>query len=1003
MSKTKMVSNEIKPITYININMEANTLLESYKNKQIDTYDFSKFKNINLDVYASFLELISTKIYNSQGHQESDKNFKLSYFSQLVTLLMNTITTYVHRKNLFHQNMNTFLYVLTMIEHGQKFLKQIKDILIVKDENFKKEILSLSSSKGGFPAFLFWMDFFKIDILKDDHNYIVINSIKNSDDRLYKWTLEKIKENKSMLLHKKTVVQHMLANLLSSIIPIKHKLKKLRILSENCNLNPYFNDMLGYINDSTFSLVKELFKHYYHKSITIDELSLIHSNYLDIVTHEEYKSIYNKLLTDQEKFYFQLIMMLRNIGDLGPENDINKLSVDPKNILENSTSIFKMIYETINHSYYDEFNVINSLEKLFNYEFDGKKPFGTAIKTLCKYDFFKYCFHQFYYENGSTPYFGDHLIFMITLGRFVPINNPKGIKINRVLHFLRLIAKKKTKSKMIGYQLKFFPVMEELKNFKPSTKPILSKGSHNWQIGKQRFTNIPPRHLLPQEFAIYNNFLIREKADGILINNLSTNIYPVCNDLIHNHVKAEFIEELDLYFVFDVDKPNTTIIERYNDIRSIHPYTNKTSLETIKTVDELIKSIEKERVIFNKFLDETKNHQIRWYPKVAFLVNNSSNEFKTQLIQDMIVNSDTRLSKFINEEANYKCDGLIISPINGYAMRDIKIKPKNMMTIDLLYDGTNWLDKEKNKYSSLLTSASKPKQGKIYRCYPTDDGKYQAREIRFDKKYPNSSDIINIIQTTYKYDWSKSDDITSPYYQVTNVKLDSEYIRELEKQTGILSEQIDKLSPELNKTWLDLGCGKSKLTNLIKKYSPKKYVGLDIDSNTLLRCINQIDEYDWIKLSQCDLRENWFENSKWYNIKNMKFDYIVLNFSIMHLCDSNQFWKCLKEVIKSDTKILFNVVSDKIKTQEFKLKDAYMRYHEGNIHYCFPWSQKTEIIERFIERKEIEERVRNNGLLIDVITNPPDISPMSETDTSSKSYSKCLSSYYDWFKLVVSS
>ena len=36
---------------------------------------------------------------------------------------------------------------------------------------------------------------------------------------------------------------------------------------------------------------------------------------------------------------------------------------------------------------------------------------------------------------------------------------------------------------------------------------------------KQKFTNIPPRHLLPGELAVYNNFLLKEKADGILINN----------------------------------------------------------------------------------------------------------------------------------------------------------------------------------------------------------------------------------------------------------------------------------------------------------------------------------------------------------------------------------------------------------------------------------------------------------------------------------------------------
>jgi ubiquinone/menaquinone biosynthesis C-methylase UbiE len=1003
MSKTIPVSDEIKPYNTFNVNYEVNDLFTFHSSKELDKYDFNKLKNTNMEHFTSFIEQVSTRIYNSQGHQESDKNYKLSYFSQIVTQIINQIINYKHKKNIFQHNMKHFLYVLTLIEHGHKFLKQIKDILTFDKETFKTEILHMSSSKGGFPAFLFWMNFFNIDILKDDFNYIIINSIKNSDDRLYKWILDKIKENKSMLLHKNSVVEQMLNNLLTAGTPTKHKLKKLRILSENCNLNPYFNEMISYSAGSYFSIIKELFKHYYHKPLTFHEIITINSNsYIDIPSDDDYKMIYIKLKTEKEQFYFLFTTMVHHLTDFGSDYNINKFSINTKELLQENIEILTLISNTINNiGWSNELDSINSLEKLFNYEINGKKSLGEAIKVLCKYDFFKYCFH-FNSTNDILGYFAGNMEFLLPLCKFIPIrtHNLNAIKINRVLHFLRIVAKKKTKAKMLGYQLKFFPVMDELMNFKPTNKPILAKGSYNWQINKQRFTNVPPRHLLPQEFSIYNNFLIREKADGILLNNLSTNIYPVCNDLIHNHVKAEYIEELDLYFVFDIEKPNTTIVDRYNEIRSMHSYTNKTTLQTVNSVNELINLIEKERIIFNKFLEETKDHQIRWYPKVSYLVNNCSKEFKSQIIQDMIVNSESRLSKFINEEAKYKCDGLILSPINGYAMRDIKIKPKSMMTIDLLFDGTNWIDKEKNKYTSTVTSTTKPKQGKIYRCYPVETDKYQAREIRFDKKYPNSSDIINIIQTTYKYDWTKSENTLAPYYQVTNVKLESEYIRELEKQNSIFSEQIEKLSPEVNKTWLDLGCGKGKLINQIKKYNPKKYVGMDVDANVLLRNINQIDDYDWIKLSQCDLRENWFENSKWYNIKNMNFDYIVLNYSIMHLFDSEHFWKCLKAVTKKDTKILFNIVSDKVKTQEFKLKDAYMQYQDGNIKYCFPWSQKTEITERFIERKQVEEMIRKNGFLIDTITNPTDIPCTQDTLNST---SGCLSTYYDWYKIVIGS
>ena len=986
MSVTKTVSNEIN--TKHDIIMEIKEIIKCYKLNLINNYDFTKLKNLNLDNYVYFLEEISMTMYFSIGPIELNKNYKLCYFNQLVNILMNTFITYKYKKEILQKNIKYFLYILTLIEHGHRFLKQIENMLILKDNYFKKDILNVSSLKGSFPAFIFWKNFFNIDIMKDEYKYIIENCIKNSDDRLYKWILKIIKNNNSKL--NSSIIKQMITNLLSQDnILSKYKLKKLRILSENYNLTPYFNIMILSDTGDNFIVKKTIFEYYYHKPISFNEIKIIYSSYYKVPPLiEDYKYIYNKLITDQEKFYFQLIMMLYNVCDFGLENNINKLCVNVEDLMKNHLSIIDMIYAIINSSYFDEFNKIDSLEKLFNYNHNHKNVFSIAIKILCKYNFFHYALR---YISNFNNFISEEMFFLISLGRFVSINNIICIRINLFLHTIRLMIRRRIKSKRIGFQLKLLPVMDELVNFKPTSKEVLSKGSRNWQLNKQKFTHLPPRHLLPDEFEIYHSFLIREKADGILVNNLSTNIFPECEKLKYCVVKAEFIENNDLYFVFDIDIPNTSIIERYNIIRSMHPWTNKTSLETINTLEELVELLQKERIIFNDFLDKTKEYQIRWYPKVSFLINDCSHKFKEQLIQDIIINSDSPFSKFINNQANYTCDGLILSPING--MREIKIKPKDVMTIDLLYDGKNWVDKENNKYTDFITSLNTPKKGNIYRCYPIGNDKYDAREIRFDKKTPNTFRIINYVKTIYKNDWVKN--ITSPYYQVTNVKLDSEYIKELKKQTNIFSEQIKKLSPELNKTWLDLGCGKCKLINEIKKYNPKMYCGLDIDSRMLLEIenIQTMDENEYINLSPCDLRQNWFENSKWFNIKNMKFDYIVLNFSIMHLFDSEQFWKCLKEVTKSDTKILFNVVADKVKTQEFKLKDAYMRYQDGNIYYSFPWAHKTEITEQFIERKQIEEKVRNNRLLIDIITN------LSDT----KNDCDDLSSYYDWYILVSNS
>ena len=55
--------------------------------------------------------------------------------------------------------------------------------------------------------------------------------------------------------------------------------------------------------------------------------------------------------------------------------------------------------------------------------------------------------------------------------------------------------------------------------------------------------------MLPGEIELIDNFLIREKADGELVYKLPSNIEPPFN--MKCNIKAEYIEELDLYLVFD--------------------------------------------------------------------------------------------------------------------------------------------------------------------------------------------------------------------------------------------------------------------------------------------------------------------------------------------------------------------------------------------------------------------------------------------------------------------
>ena len=100
----------------------------------------------------------------------------------------------------------------------------------------------------------------------------------------------------------------------------------------------------------------------------------------------------------------------------------------------------------------------------------------------------------------------------------------------------------------------------------------------------------PPRNLLPFEIENYNTFLIREKADGILINNTPHQIKPESNDISNRQIKGEFIDEINTYLIFDVDISDTNIQERYELLRKSHPITKNNPSYKINNLNDFINS-----------------------------------------------------------------------------------------------------------------------------------------------------------------------------------------------------------------------------------------------------------------------------------------------------------------------------------------------------------------------------------------------------------------------------
>lgn len=909
----KKINNDLSKLSYNNILRILNLLLHSIHN--------GEFNLINNGV------TILTK-----------KNFKMEDYYILFDFIVDNFlkNDTIVDKALYNNVLNLLLTKLTMLNKGQYLLEKLENIILNDINNLDiVKYITIASQDGTFITFKFWSS--KKHLKELDNKImgnLLINSIANSDDRIYKFLLDYITNINKFFFQKNNIIKEIIASLAKSRVPAKYILKRIKLLSMKTNLNKYFIFMIQMFKDT--KIIIELHKYYYVLPHTFSSLIQIYNiffynNYMD------YSEIILSLLkSEQEKLMLNIIMVIQTNDSIENYN-FDKLLLE-KIIIDNYNSILGFInwelFLNTNNEYIDF--ILKTLTKN-----------NLIHKYLNEYDLFT--------EN-------IHLLFFT---RFYMIKNKKNknmknvIIVNKILHKFRILAKRIKKSKVINHNIKMYDILREIKTFTPNNKKnILKCGSIQYQYESQRFTNLPPRHLLPGEIHSYENFIIREKADGILIDNLPIDIYPN-NELINNYnIKAEYIEDLDLYLVFDIDIPNTTIIERYNILRQAHEITKNTCLNKVTNLKEYIELFDNERLLLMKFLNS--NDSIKWYPKFSCLVNNS--DMNDQLITEIIFESD--ICKKLNSSKPYMCDGFIITPIDG--SREIKIKPLSMMTIDILFSGNKWLDRDNNDLSDIVISKINVKNGKIYRCKPIlgNDIKFIVDCYRYDKKKPNPHIVVNSIINILKYDWNL--DIAKPvakyYYDKPKKLISKSLILIIKSHQNMLLEQIEKLNPTMNSKWLDLGCGKGKLIPFIKKYNPKLYYGLDIDVSCLVKCLKYHDENQEVYIfNKCDLANDWNRtNGQWVSIDNKyKFDYIVANFSLMHFF-TDLFWEQLDLIVLSGTKFIFNLVSE-YELNEWKESDSFLRIENDKVIYKFEWIHDSVKTEEFISQEKLLNQLEKHN------------------------------------------
>jgi len=931
------------------LNKKINEISKLIETQNFDNFNISEIVNMT---ETNILLFINNLIYYIQNNKYY--RYKFSHYENTVKLIVDIIIKSYNINKCIDLTFNDYviLKIISNINNSHIYLKKIKKI--IKKKNYHNMSLLLHISEmSSLQVFLFWWNTFykNIFISVEDNVNILSYAMINNDDRVYQFILNNL-DNKNDIFtdeNKKKILKKLL---LSVNIPRKYIQKKIKILSQNTDLSSIIDFLLNSTTD--IKIKKTILTYYYKSPLTFHILKNL---VIDCCFNYSFAILINELLkTPDEKYMFILLCNLNGYYS----DDMCILSIKSNILNEYKEYIIDKISLQLN-MIYDSDSLTIGINNILHYYRNN----NLLEEYIIKYNSNEYIINLIKYVK--------FFVFPKSIKNDLLIIN---IKINKALHLLRCLLKKYSNNKFNNFNYKFKPIINEVKNFKPNNKfKVLKNGSLGYQLNCQKYNTIPPRHLLPFEDILNKNFLIKKKADGILTHNLPSNIYPYNEDIFNYDIKAEFIEDLNIYLIFDINIPNTTILDRQYFLRSIHPETkNINYVPRVENFDILIDEIKKEHYIFINFIKKD-NYNFKWYPKGSWEIIMNENIYNNLIT--FIERCNDKMDFILNSDFN--CDGLILTPLNGSV--ELKIKPKNLQTIDLLYDGNKWLDSN-NKEWHIEKILNKTYENKVYRCYP-ENNKYFATEIRYDKKTPNSWKIIDQLQNINKFNWFsnlnllKNDD--SYYESIKNIT-DLYLIDILNYQKKLLNIMLKKCNLEINKNWLDLGCGKCKLYDIIKYiYIPKKYLGIDNNIKNLSNKYYIVN--DDINLYPCNLNDSWDNINLWNSFDwNIKYDYIVANFSIMHFW-SDLFWEQLNKVSKINSLLLFNVVKENV---NWKYNDSYLISNNNETKIFFEWTHIKEHNEKLISNELINKTIKKyNWKLIDIIN-----------------FDNPLSSCYNWYIIM---
>ena len=435
--------------------------------------------------------------------------------------------------------------------------------------NYASSILDHVLKKGTLTNLLFWKKIMVDKYIFTINNLILV--VKNTDIRLLKYfvnnvyNIQKFNSNINNIVVSKILTSLMFA----SYIPVKFKLKRLKILNKVIDFNNYLDIMF---NKLPLYIINNIYKYY-----NFDKYML---NINDIENLQESKSLINfyNLTNNENKNTISLLYLFKGYN-LNNNNDIhNAIHNNINNIIKNKINMRQQIVEMFcmyshnNKLFYNKNNYI-LMTNIMRSQFNG-------VNYIVNLKYWDYILDYVYYI----------LPFIKNIKLHMKIEN-NICKVEKSYNILKRFF-----NNIYYKRVKYNRMMKLLK-----TEECLINNNDN-AMHNAMYNNIITDKSKLDTFKYYCYYY-----EGIITNNIPPNISPIIQNTNNiNNIKCIYLEDESLYLIIT---DNLELIYQ-------HEYLVKNNI--------ILDSYNYNKIL-QDFIKDNKYTSNIWFPLIIFENNPNNN------------------------------------------------------------------------------------------------------------------------------------------------------------------------------------------------------------------------------------------------------------------------------------------------------------------------------------------------------------------------------------------